>query len=43
MTYLTRQTANQILKKLAKQQLIEVGYNKVTILNQSALELLCNQ
>ncbi|XQF90387.1 Crp/Fnr family transcriptional regulator [Pseudoalteromonas espejiana] len=41
MTYLTRQTANQILKKLASENLIKLGYNKVTILNPNALEQLC--
>jgi hypothetical protein len=40
--FMTRQTINQILKDLARQQLIKLNYGAIEILDLEALRLFAN-
>jgi CRP-like cAMP-binding protein len=42
MTYLTRQTINQILQKLVKKNAISLGYQCITVLDVSKLQALAS-
>ncbi|MBQ4833182.1 Crp/Fnr family transcriptional regulator [Pseudoalteromonas sp. MMG010] len=42
MTYLSRQTTNQLLKKLQAKAVITLQYNQLTIINKSLLEQLAH-
>jgi CRP-like cAMP-binding protein len=39
MTYLTRQTINQILQRLVELQAISLGYQRITILDKQKLHV----